>query len=98
MDASTFAAAVAAGIVYVVTLARRRSPACITATMGAGAVSPSFLGFHGVGDATWSALALAALMGRFARPRPLPPARPACGLYLIVLGLRAIVSRLGRRR
>ena len=53
--------------------------------MGAGSLF--FLG-HGVGDATWSALALAALMGRPARPDL--SASPVAS-YLIVLGLRAII-------
>ncbi len=96
MDASTFAAAVAAGIVYVVT----PGPATlavlgITATHGRGRGLAFFLG-HGVGDATWSALALAALMGASRLgPDLFRLLGLACGLYLIVLGLRAIVSRPG---
>lgn len=85
--------AVAAGVVYVVT----PGPATlavlsITAAHGRGRGLAFFLG-HGVGDATWSALALAALMGASRLgPDLFRLLGLACGLYLIVLGVRAIRS------
>lgn len=96
MEPIAFATAVAAGIVYVVT----PGPATlavlgITATHGRRRGLAFFLG-HGVGDAVWSALALAALMGASRLgPDLFRLLGLACGIYLIVLGLRAILSRPG---
>jgi threonine/homoserine/homoserine lactone efflux protein len=83
--------AVVAGIVYVVT----PGPATlavlsITAAHGRGRGLAFFLG-HGVGDALWSALALAALMGASRLgPELFRLLGLACGVYLIVLGVRAL--------
>lgn len=94
MDAATFATGIAAGIVYVVT----PGPAtlavlAITATHGRRRGLAFFLG-HGVGDATWSALALAALMGASRLgPELFRLLGLACGLYLVYLGLKAILAR-----
>ncbi len=96
MDLSTFATAVAAGVVYVVT----PGPAtlavlAITAAHGRGRGLAFFLG-HGVGDATWSALALAALMGASRLgPDLFRMLGLACGLYLAWLGAKAIFARAG---
>lgn len=94
MDASTLATAVAAGIVYVVT----PGPATlavlsITAARGRARGLAFFLG-HGVGDMTWSALALAALMGASRLgPDLFRLLGLVCGLYLIFLGVRAIFAK-----
>lgn len=93
MIASDLLPAVAAGIVYVVT----PGPATlavlsITATRGRRQGLAFFLG-HGVGDATWSALALTALMGASRLgPELFRLLGLACGLYLIFLGGRAILA------
>lgn len=94
MDASAFATAVAAGVVYVVT----PGPATlavlsITAAHGRRRGLAFFVG-HGVGDLTWSALALAALLGASRLgPDLFRGLGLLCGLYLIVLGIRALTSR-----
>jgi threonine/homoserine/homoserine lactone efflux protein len=94
MDWTIIPAAVLAGIVYVVT----PGPAtlavlAITAAKGRGRGLAFFLG-HGVGDMTWSALALAALMGASRLgPDLFRLLGLACGLYLVWLGFRAIFSR-----
>jgi threonine efflux protein len=96
MDVSTFATAVAAGVVYVVT----PGPAtlavlALTAAHGRRRGLAFFLG-HGVGDATWSILALAALMGASRLgPELFRALGLACGLYLIWLGARALTTRAG---
>ncbi len=93
MIATDLLPAIAAGIVYVVT----PGPATlavlsITAAHGRRRSLAFFLG-HGVGDALWSALALAALMGASRLgPELFRLLGIACGLYLIVLGARAIRS------
>jgi len=93
MDAVGFATAVAAGVVYVVT----PGPAtlavlALTAAHGRKRGLAFFLG-HGVGDATWSILALAALMGASRLGPDLFRALGlACGLYLVWLGIRALRS------
>lgn len=93
MVPTDFLPAIAAGVVYVVT----PGPATlavlsITATHGRRRGLAFFLG-HGVGDAIWSALALAALMGASRLgPDLFRLLGFACGLYLIVLGVRAIRS------
>ena len=88
--------AIAAGIVYVVT----PGPATlavlgITAAHGRGRGLAFFLG-HGVGDLTWSALALAALLGASRLgPDLFRLLGIACGVYLVVLGVRALAARGG---
>ncbi|MCE1237466.1 MAG: LysE family transporter [Hyphomicrobiales bacterium] len=94
MSWSSFAPAVLAGVVYVVT----PGPATlavlsITAAHGRRRGLAFFLG-HGVGDALWSALALAALLGASRLgPELFRGLGLLCGLYLIWLGGRAIFSR-----
>ncbi len=94
MDATSFAVAVAAGVVYVVT----PGPATlavlgITAAHGRARGLLFFLG-HGVGDMVWSALALAALLGAsHLGPELFRALGLACGLWLAWLGLRAILAR-----
>lgn len=94
MDVSGFATAVAAGVVYVVT----PGPAtlavlALTAAHGRRRGLAFFLG-HGVGDATWSILALAALMGASRLgPELFHALGLACGLYLVWLGVRALMAR-----
>lgn len=93
MIATDLLPAIAAGVVYVVT----PGPATlavlsITAAHGRRRGLAFFLG-HGVGDALWSALALAALMGASRLgPDLFRLLGIACGVYLIVLGLRAVRS------
>ncbi|NLH81853.1 MAG: LysE family translocator [Phyllobacteriaceae bacterium] len=93
MTATELLPAVLAGVVYVVT----PGPATlavlsITATRGRARGLAFFLG-HGVGDATWSALALAALMGASRLgPDLFRLLGLVCGLYLIFLGGRAILA------
>lgn len=93
MDTATFAVAVGAGVVYVVT----PGPATlavlgITAAHGRRRGLLFFLG-HGVGDATWSALALAALMGASRLgPELFRGLGLLCGLWLVWLGVRAIAA------
>lgn len=94
MDPTLMLTAVAAGIVYVVT----PGPAtlavlALSAAHGRGRGLAFFLG-HGVGDLTWSALALAALLGASRLgPELFHLLGLVCGLYLIWLGIRALVSR-----
>ncbi len=94
MSLTLFLTAVFAGVVYVVT----PGPATlavlgITATHGRGHGLAFFLG-HGVGDLTWSALALAALLGASRLgPDLFRMLGLVCGLYLVWLGLRAAASR-----
>lgn len=94
MDVSGFATAVAAGVVYVVT----PGPAtlavlALTAAHGRRRGLAFFLG-HGVGDATWSILALAALMGASRLgPELFRALGFACGLYLVWLGAKALMTR-----
>ena len=96
MDLGLVLTAVAAGIVYVVT----PGPATlavlgITAAHGRGRGLAFFLG-HGVGDLTWSALALAVLLGvSRLGPDLFRLLGIACGVYLIVLGVRAVTVRGG---
>lgn len=93
MSWSSLAPAVLAGVVYVVT----PGPAtlavlAITAAHGRRRGLAFFLG-HGVGDALWSALALAALLGASRLgPELFRGLGLLCGLYLIWLGGRAIFS------
>ncbi len=88
-----FLTAVFAGIVYVVT----PGPATlavlgITAAHGRWRGLAFFLG-HGVGDLTWSALALAALLGASRLgPELFHLLGLACGLYLVWLGVRAVTA------
>jgi threonine/homoserine/homoserine lactone efflux protein len=94
MSLTLFLAAVLAGIVYVVT----PGPATlavlgITATRGRARGLAFFLG-HGVGDLTWSAAALAALLGASrVGPELFRALGIACGVYLVWLGGRAILAR-----
>ena len=94
MTASLFLTAVLAGIVYVVT----PGPATlavlgISATHGRRRGLAFFLG-HGVGDLTWSALALAALLGASRLgPELFQGLGLACGVYLIWLGFKALTAR-----
>ena len=94
MSLTLFLTAVAAGIVYVVT----PGPATlavlgITATRGRAGGLAFFLG-HGVGDLVWSAAALAALLGASRLgPELFRVLGFACGIYLIVLGWKAVTSR-----
>ncbi|TBW37024.1 LysE family translocator [Siculibacillus lacustris] len=91
MTLSLFLTAVAAGVVYVVT----PGPATLavlglSATHGRRRGLAFFLG-HGVGDVTWSALALAALLGASRLgPELFHLLGLICGLYLVHLGLRAL--------
>ncbi len=96
MDPVLFATAVAAGIVYVLT----PGPATL-AVLGLGAAHGRrralmfFLG-HGVGDLTWSALALGALVGASRLgPELFRLLGFLCGAYLIWLGVRAIRGGAG---
>ncbi len=94
MTLTLFLTAVLAGIVYVVT----PGPATlavlgITATRGRMRGLAFFLG-HGVGDLTWSALALAALLGASRLgPELFRGLGIACGVYLVWLGAKAILTR-----
>lgn len=96
MTPTLFVTAVSAGIVYVVT----PGPATlavlgITAAHGRGRGLLFFLG-HGVGDLTWSAAALAALLGASRLgPDLFRLLGIACGVYLVWLGLRALTARGG---
>ena len=96
MSTELLLTAVLAGIVYVVT----PGPATlavlgITAAHGRGRGLLFFLG-HGVGDLTWSALALAALLGASRLgPELFRGLGLVCGLYLVWLGLRATTARGG---
>lgn len=96
MDTTLFLTAVFAGIVYVVT----PGPATlavlgITAAHGRARGLAFFLG-HGVGDLTWSALALAALLGASRLgPDLFRLLGLACGVYLVWLGIRALSARGG---
>lgn len=96
MTPTLFVTAVFAGIVYVVT----PGPATlavlgITAAHGRGRGLLFFLG-HGVGDLTWSAAALAALLGASRLgPDLFRLLGIACGVYLVWLGLRALTARGG---
>ncbi len=96
MTLTLFLTAVLAGIVYVVT----PGPATlavlgITAAHGRGRGLAFFLG-HGVGDLTWSALALAALLGASRLgPELFGLLGLLCGLYLVWLGFKALASRGG---
>ena len=96
MTPTLFATADFAGIVYVVT----PGPATlaelgITAAHGRGRGLLFFLG-HGVGDLTWSAAALAALLGASRLgPDLFRLLGIACGVYLVWLGLRALTARGG---
>jgi threonine/homoserine/homoserine lactone efflux protein len=94
MTLTLFFTAVFAGIVYVVT----PGPATlavlgITATRGRRRGLAFFLG-HGVGDLTWSALALAALLGASRLgPELFRALGIACGAYLVWLGGKAVFAR-----
>lgn len=94
MTFTLFLTAVLAGIVYVVT----PGPATlavlgITAAHGRARGLAFFLG-HGVGDLTWSALALAALLGASRLgPELFQGLGLACGVYLVWLGLKALTTR-----
>lgn len=94
MSWASLVPAVAAGIVYVVT----PGPATlavlsITATHGRRR-GLAFLVGHGVGDALWSALALAALLGASRLgPELFCLLGLLCGLYLVWLGARALLAR-----
>lgn len=94
MTVTLFLTAVFAGIVYVVT----PGPATlavlgITATRGRARGLAFFLG-HGVGDLSWSALALAALLGASRLgPELFRALGIACGVYLVWLGARAMLVR-----
>lgn len=96
MTPTLFLTAVFAGIVYVVT----PGPATlavlgITAAHGRRRGLLFFLG-HGVGDLTWSAAALAALLGASRLgPDLFRLLGIACGVYLVWLGLRALTARGG---
>lgn len=96
MTPTLFVTAVFAGIVYVVT----PGPATlavlgITAAHGRRRGLLFFLG-HGVGDLTWSAAALAALLGASRLgPDLFRLLGIACGVYLVWLGLRALTARGG---
>ena len=94
MTLTLFLTAVLAGIVYVVT----PGPATlavlgITATHGRGRGLAFFLG-HAVGDLTWSAAALAALLGASRLgPELFRALGFACGAYLLWLGWKALTAR-----
>lgn len=94
MTLTLFLTAVVAGIVYVVT----PGPATlavlgITAAHGRVRGLAFFLG-HAVGDLTWSALALAALLGASRLGPDLFRALGfACGAYLVWLGWKALTAR-----
>lgn len=96
MTPTLFVTAFFAGIVYVVT----PGPATlavlgITAAHGRRRGLLFFLG-HGVGDLTWSAAALAALLGASRLgPDLFRLLGIACGVYLVWLGLRALTARGG---
>jgi len=96
MTLTLFLTAVLAGVVYVVT----PGPATlavlgITAAHGRARGRLFFLG-HGVGDLTWSALALAALLGASRLgPDLFRGLGIACGVYLVWLGLKALSARGG---
>lgn len=85
---------VVAGIVYVVT----PGPATLavlglSASAGRGAAARFFLG-HLVGDVLWAILALAAILGAsFLGPQLFALLGLACGIYLVYLGARALLSR-----
>ncbi|MBT9292597.1 LysE family translocator [Prosthecodimorpha staleyi] len=94
MDPLLAVQAIAAGIVYVVT----PGPATLavlglTAAHGRGRAARFLIG-HAVGDVTWAVLALAALVGASRiGPGLFQALGVACGLYLIVLGWRALTTR-----
>jgi threonine/homoserine/homoserine lactone efflux protein len=94
MTPMLFATAVLAGIVYVLT----PGPATL-AVLGLSAAhgrakALRFFAGHGVGDMTWSALALAALLGASRLgPELFHGLGIVCGLYLAWLGLKALTAR-----
>lgn len=97
MGIETLAAAVLAGMIYVLvpgpaTLATLS----LSATRGRGAAL-RFLAAHLAGDVTWAALALMALAGvSRLGPGLFDALGLACGLYLIFLGVRALRAPAGQ--
>ncbi|KZD12777.1 LysE family translocator [Oceanibaculum pacificum] len=94
LEPAMLIAALAAGVVYIVT----PGPA-VLALLGIGAeqgrrAGAAFLGGHLVGDLLWTFLALLAIIGaRVIDPLVFDLLGIACGLYLFYLGLRAVLVR-----
>ena len=94
MNWTSLLPAVAAGIVYVVTPGPATLAVLSIVAVHGRRRGLAFLAGHGVGDALWSALALAALLGASRLgPELFRLLGLLCGLYLVLLGLRALFAR-----